>query len=543
MHAMPAGLSPAGLSIEGYGVIVAIWIGALVALGALVHIGFRLWREEIQVARQIRDEGKPASGEAARNLLFGYERSESAAFLRSALDTGETDTAVLSFNDWIMWPRYLAGIFVFVGLLGTVWGVSVALAHLGSALSQGSALNQSGAVNAFAQSQHLTDSIAQLLTKMQSASLCTLWGLLATVFISLGNNLYSHLSRRHEKSLVALAEEWFLPLWERESAAVTEESILRQLNETAGKMTAAADNLNRQVAQAVQIVHQEASKTSHLTDKLHEIAGKLQAFMDALTAERSGLATASDRVGDEAERMAKAVRELRESLVERQDGEEERHRDFMARVEETQKTLHDILRNFERVLTDVTNISEASPLREAILEVRRDLLDELQKLDGHSSEAQRSLLERMRGSQESFMREMRARDETTRSEIAAAVNRIASLPGPADQDEQVPAFAGMTRPRANDEQAVSPRANDEQAVSPRANDEQAVSPRANDEQAVSPRANAGPAYAPGPVKVSRIVRPRPAPDKVEEDGRLARIGKWFRRVFRRGGSGQRGSRR
>src|SRR5438045_4029812 len=118
------------LPIEGKFFSLAILIAALWALLLCIRAFNLLARRETPLLQELK-KNPPATLEEAREKLNHYSGSDTAQMLQSALETGTVDPGLLAFYDRIYWSRALAGLFVFIGLLGTVWGISVAISNLG----------------------------------------------------------------------------------------------------------------------------------------------------------------------------------------------------------------------------------------------------------------------------------------------------------------------------------------------------------------------------------------------------------------------------
>ena len=100
------------------------WIQLFIAGGVIAacFIVLRAWvhltRQEQSSVNVLLTRKAPEDLSEARALLNSQPKSDVARFLHSALDTGKFDENVLSFYEGIHWSRYLAGVFVFLGLLG-----------------------------------------------------------------------------------------------------------------------------------------------------------------------------------------------------------------------------------------------------------------------------------------------------------------------------------------------------------------------------------------------------------------------------------------
>jgi hypothetical protein len=144
------------------------------------------WRINEKAKKRLQDE-RDAFNDIAKNLniledlsFSGGNKSATSVFtiLSSARRSGHLDIEVLAYADWIQRSRYLAGIFVFIGLLGTVLGIGIAMTNLSVVFGS--------STDRLVQSK----SITSILEALGSAAWCTFVGILATLVVSHKNATY-----------------------------------------------------------------------------------------------------------------------------------------------------------------------------------------------------------------------------------------------------------------------------------------------------------------------------------------------------------------
>jgi len=220
---MPVSLSStASISKEGAPVLIFICFLFLVAFIEWARQYYRLLHIEQSSLQKLRRAKKPDSVKEANDLLDqDKDPSDVIASLRTALKGGGINEERLDFSGRIYWTRYLAGIFVFIGLLGTVWGIASAVASLGISVnnisSAASATDANSSALTIQRWGNLLGGIENLLGGMRSAFSCTIAGLVATLLVSFLNSVYLASARNIETHTFALAEKWFLPLYHAET--------------------------------------------------------------------------------------------------------------------------------------------------------------------------------------------------------------------------------------------------------------------------------------------------------------------------------------
>lgn len=110
--------------------------------------------------------------------------------LNTAERTGYFSQDDLAYPDWIASSRFLGGILVFIGLIGTVFGIAFAITALGDANTTNSQMT------IIKQISELKNSLDLVLADMSTAFTCTLCGLTGTLVISFFNAGYMGAARR-----------------------------------------------------------------------------------------------------------------------------------------------------------------------------------------------------------------------------------------------------------------------------------------------------------------------------------------------------------
>jgi hypothetical protein len=369
--------------------------GLLVVIFTLHKAWGRLRKEENAVAT-LGHEAVSEAGEMRQRL--DKINLDTAQVLRVTLDTGQVDTSILPFYEDIHWARYWAGIFVFLGLLGTVIGISTAIANLGVTVSATGAsgnvtTSSSAAYNSvFQQSTQLQQSIGGLLAGIKSASVCTFFGIAFTFITSLMNSFYMRKSQDVEQSVARLANRRFLPLWQQEMShaalSTPEQSLVQQLTNTVRSLQEAAADLAGGVIQAANSVHGASQHSTQLAAQLTttarqimEASGALESALNGLSSEKNEIGAASMTVSEASTQMMREVRQLREGLAKSQLEQDARQKTLADSLETTHASLRDLLRHFEGVLNDVAAIAENSPLRSELQNVKDDMAKMLHGLE------------------------------------------------------------------------------------------------------------------------------------------------------------------
>ena len=156
-------------------------------------------------------------------------------------------------------PEFFAGLFVFVGLVGTVAGISRSIAGLGDLSTDapqhvGAAMTSAQAsAQVLAQTAKLQTKLNELLAGIKTASASTLYGLVATLAVALLNARY--LARCH------FVEEETSRAFRHYCEPVLQRSIRRNADDQAEEM-AVAIQLLAEAAESLQTTTKELSTTS-----------------------------------------------------------------------------------------------------------------------------------------------------------------------------------------------------------------------------------------------------------------------------------------
>ena len=397
------------------------WI-VLFTLFILTVVAYRAWRvawnkldgQELRAVNRISAEPVPQNMEAAVALLPSGSTSVVVAALRQALQTGTVQTNALEFYDWIQLPRYLAGVFVFIGLLGTILGIAVSVSSLGAAVSNSTAASD--------QLSDISRHIFDLLSGMKYAFYCTIGGLVATLVISALNASYLSRCRHVEMRTESLAYRFFIPIYaasleQTKSEGLTMPEMLSTLQDTVKDLSDATEKFSKSVVPVAHAFQQTANGTANLSDTLlsagavlredllksaersetirktlefagdgfrktfedlADIASNLEGAATQLANERTGL---TSTVKDAALEMSGSVRKLQETLTESARLQENQLDQLMSQSTANQKKMGELLRQFEITLADVTAVTEQSTLRQ---DVQR-LIEQLQVLQQAAS--------------------------------------------------------------------------------------------------------------------------------------------------------------
>lgn len=263
------------LSFEASAVNYVIGLFCFIALAQWLSAYRRLKHIELKQLRRIL-ASPPKDIHQAEALLTTTPSTCVEKALKQALERGAVNIDTLEYDTWIHWPRYWAGIFVFIGLLGTVLGISLAIYSLGSTLD-------STANGSLEQLSQLQMGITSLLSNMKAAFICTLCGLIATLIISLLNTRFLSLDKYITSTVLALATESFIPLHFKEKEQREEthrqqvNTSIKYLNTTVEALEKSAHQLSNNISPATEHFASLASHTSTLAHHLSEAATGLKA--------------------------------------------------------------------------------------------------------------------------------------------------------------------------------------------------------------------------------------------------------------------------
>ncbi len=184
----------------------------------------RLLRDEVEV-RNTRVTDSQLAKVSARPVVIRV--------IELCALTGRMETDDLEMYQWIHLGRYLAGVYVFVGLLGTVLGIAVALTSLGGMQGQITG-------DVIARTAKLVENVGQLLSGLHAAFYSTLTGLFFTIVQSLFNHFYDAKCQRLGARLQAFAEVFIYPV----IATTTNEGMLDDMRNSSLKLAGAAQELS-----------------------------------------------------------------------------------------------------------------------------------------------------------------------------------------------------------------------------------------------------------------------------------------------------------
>ena len=294
---------------------------------------------------------------------------------------GSEEVETDALRRWIALPRYMAGVFVFVGLLGTVFSMSLALGKLGLTISDAS----SGADAAMTSQigERLLTGITGLLSGMESAFLCTLSGILATLIVSLANWRYLHACDEFEHAL-----QWMIVrrLSRQQNAAALNAATksLALVSDTAFQLSAKLLDVSTQFEEDMDSLSASYERAGNVLEKVNgiplekyeDLSRSSEALAEVarlLKQERNFQDEGSETVQSAAARMERAIADLCGSLAGSQKASGESLSKMVTQVQNTNTALVETVRRFELALNDVTSIVEATPIRHEMAALRAAL--------------------------------------------------------------------------------------------------------------------------------------------------------------------------
>lgn len=392
--------------------LVIGWLINAFIVGLAVYASI-LWRKAFTKLREreepelVRIKQKiPSTFSEAQQLVDYRYDTVCAKSLRHALQDGIFDADNLNFFEWIHWPRYYAGIFVFIGLLGTVLGIATAVSSLGSTIAITSNAASSTVAASVNSSSFTIDSwtrllhgIDNLLSGMKYASVCTLVGLIATLFVSFLNSVYMSKANTLAESLKTLAYDRFVPLKQKVGDKQLEHNLLESIMNSSDRLSQSVAKFSDQITPAAEHFGNISKDTIKVVDQfakigetlkgqyanvedaytriqkllvlypaenythLEQAAISLANASDDLATQRSGLSDASRIVGNAASEMQSEIRLLRESLVDNQEVNINNLQSVIGHIDNIHNKLAETLRRFETTLADISAVSDSSALR------------------------------------------------------------------------------------------------------------------------------------------------------------------------------------
>jgi predicted nucleic acid-binding Zn-ribbon protein len=402
------------------GISVALIVVAVVwAVALLIRARRRLSGEFLGLDRV--SKLKPATAEEAYELLKPLPDNVASVACRMAATEGRAEANIAQLRGDGHWPRQIAGLLVFVGLAGTVFAMSAALANLGSMLSISGALD-----GATASGDDIANTVRNtlpvinnLLSGLFLAAVATIAGLLGTVFLAILNGRFTQGCATLAARVEVHARRHYVPLHEKSREALNTSGIKDPLVDAVAAATAVADQLKSVIAEAKSAVAQmsaEATAASHetqnaaatiatgvravladrktaderfqtligavqqpldrfdrITTQLTSISHDLESAAHRLNVDRDGLDEASKTVSGAASRMEREVRDLRESLAAHLTTQMKQFTDLAESIRAVPECMAETLRLFDRTLVDIVGITDPRHLREAVDDARTEL--------------------------------------------------------------------------------------------------------------------------------------------------------------------------
>ena len=254
---------------------------------------------------------------------LSFDSSVVVSTIQDALLTNDAEIEVQSVRRWLHWPRYLAGMFVFIGLLGTVWGMAAAVSGLGNTVALTS--NVSGAASSSAHSSSsftidqwgkLLSGIDSLLGGMNIAFRCTLFGLIATVLVSAFNSFYVSRCEIFEADLQRLISTVFLPLKQNTDKVGSVSDQVERLGSVVDKFDKTAVFLSSSLQPAATKLLSVAEKAETLTGQLQQATQSSREEAKIVSQRYGELRNAIEESYSQVEKVVeKSYRQVQEALA------------------------------------------------------------------------------------------------------------------------------------------------------------------------------------------------------------------------------------
>jgi len=271
----------------------------LVALANLNNAFLKLKGEEAE-CKSIASGPTNSFQAALKNLLSRNSDRLVVRGMRSVLYSGRLDSECLAYSEWIQVSRYVAGVFVFLGLMGTVLGIGFSVYNLGETVSATanlstatSSVNSTSSVS-MESLNNLLIGIKNLLVGMKTASVCTFLGLVLTLVLSALNTRYHICVQRLTEKIEKLASDHFYRLWQennQQGEIATLSNAANQLQSAADTFSLAADQLENSVDEAQNFFPQITSGAKDLFLEVNQVVSELRTESQQASDERKKFKT------------------------------------------------------------------------------------------------------------------------------------------------------------------------------------------------------------------------------------------------------------
>jgi exonuclease VII small subunit len=307
-----------------------------------------------------KDKDELTHGISTRSIVF--KRITSLFQIRSVGDLTCKTIKEILFSEEVEragLPRYFAGVFIILGLSGTVLGLSQSVVHMQPVLSN---------LKEFSDLEAVSRAITETLTGMRTAFSATIAGLVATIFLSFINFLYGKyamglLNRLENFTTISLVPHFLVS--NTEEAAIRFADVMTQSTE-------ALDRSSNPLLEMTDRFQMCVGKLESVTQKLESVGALYNKGIENLTAAQKDLHRQQDEVKAESTNHAKVLADsvgqfnngirgivsgvdsIKEAFIQALDGNkgelEKLLQNYNSNHEELIKKQHDMVSRYEKLL-------------------------------------------------------------------------------------------------------------------------------------------------------------------------------------------------
>ena len=227
---------------------------------------------------QSLDEGSPITKHLKAIFLAGWDESR--------LEVGELINHTTSnLFRWNSLFRSVLAVFIVIGLLGTLFGLTDSLTDLSPALKKSAAIETSTE-----NSERMTQALGDLMDDIRGAFAPSIWGIFFTVLGVILYGIYLQIACHPVKSIL---ERLTLTVWVPQLYPTTSQKLIQTLHESEAQMRSGYQT----AAQVGELVGTVQSNLSEFNESLTQASAIIQPLSDSVTQinrAASDISTAAD---------------------------------------------------------------------------------------------------------------------------------------------------------------------------------------------------------------------------------------------------------
>lgn len=288
--------------------------------------------------------GEPLAAKAARAL-----QAQMTAVPPRVSEPEVADAIAAELDDRVLGPRRVNSIVVFVALVGTLWGLSLAVGEL-SGLKDLKSADDLG--------EFLTRS-RSLLAGFGSAFYATIVGVVATVVLTSVDYVYARYTSRYLARCEELLSASIRPALERHLQIVTPESFVRKAGDV---LEAMARDMPEAARELIHVVRQATVTAVRLREMTESASQATQTLENSI----HGLSSLPDRLDDHLSRLGRTHSDLVEAQAEwmrsssaSADKSAERIRDAVGLMSQANESLTQFRRDTRQYADQAQNLASS----------------------------------------------------------------------------------------------------------------------------------------------------------------------------------------